>query len=264
MNKICRLLTASLALLSCSITTIGQVVAIAIDRQDVLYLCEENDITIAVEGVKCSSLVVTSNNGSIQSKGFEGQYVIKPDSAKPTYIYVDQKLPSGKLKRISEQCFRYQYPPLSEIYIGVSHRDTIYRHELYNAQITTDVQDFTFSRGIPICGFTVVVKRNGKEIYNKTVHSDKRAYIDSNIQKVFYILLNNDSLIFKEVKMRYCNGVEKFAPGTNIGFVIADAATEDDPYRGFEKGIIIEDPITGEVYERVTPFTNRPVKSTTK
>lgn len=264
MNRLVQLL-AVLTLTSVGLSAPGQVVAIQMQYDNVLSLCEDNWITIAVDGLKSSSLRVTTNNGTITPAYPSGTFIIKPVYPKPAIIYVDERLPSGKFKRLSEQYLRVKYATLREPYLlSVDGDDTITRNRLYNCDITTDIRGFVSVKGLPITGFTVIAKRKREIIYKTTITNKPQAHIDSNTRKFFYKLLNNDSLIFSDVRMQYCNGSDTMVAGTVFGYVIRAPKTEDDPYMDFEKGIIIEDPITGEVYERVTPFTNRPVKSTSK
>ena len=77
----------------------AQVVAVQHDKENSLYVGENNALTIVAEGYPCKSLIVTINNGTIS--GGNGHYIAHPDTVSYNcIIYVKVKTPKGikKLK----------------------------------------------------------------------------------------------------------------------------------------------------------------------
>ncbi len=98
------------ALLLCIFFTTAapaQTAAIQFDKENILYINEDNPLTIVAEGFSCKQLVVTSSNGTIT--GSNGHYIARPDHAEP-YMRITVKAKTAKgIITVSEHPFRPKF-----------------------------------------------------------------------------------------------------------------------------------------------------------
>ena len=88
----------------------AQTAAIQFDRENILYINEDNPLTIVAEGYSCKQLVITTPNGTIT--GENGHYIVRPQFPDPrTIIHVKVKTRRG-LRELVTYTYRVKYRPI--------------------------------------------------------------------------------------------------------------------------------------------------------
>ena len=187
-----------------SFSSFGQLVSIAADKNYIFYLEVENPITIAVENNSCKSLIVKTNNGTID--GQNGRYVCKPKSFGKATITVFLKQ-SGKLKKIAKRDFMVRRMidlPNIQVRIGPCINNCSVSADVLAAQefISSDVVNTDINARMPIDSFSVYVYSNSTcKIINK-----KGNRITEDLKQDFRKLQVNDIVVFRNI---YCTLLDK-------------------------------------------------------
>ena len=85
----------------------AQTAAIQFDHQNILYINEDNPLTIVAEGYSCKQLVITTLNGTIT--GENGHYIVRPQFPDPhTVIHIKVKTRRG-LTELATYTYRVRY-----------------------------------------------------------------------------------------------------------------------------------------------------------
>lgn len=88
----------------------AQTAAIQFDKQNILYINEDNPLTIVAEGYSCKQLVITTPNGTIT--GENGHYMVRPQFPDPhTIIHVKIKT-RRRLRELATYTYRAKYRPV--------------------------------------------------------------------------------------------------------------------------------------------------------
>ena len=234
-----------------SLSAFAQTIAVETrgDRHEV-YMCIDNEIKIVVEGHKSNSLIVTANNGEINSYGNNtGKYFLRPNKPGYATIYVKEKNQSGKMKIIDSATCKVKRFPLGEEHLnGKRNGSQIPKNTL--------IQILGIGAGVPnwddvfpyrIRGYSVFIFSNGKEIFNHEVVSAGNSYrqgikIDSVTHDFFYSLQDNDSLTITNFQVEDCDGTMRYFDPVNYTIVDAEKAHKKG---AVEKEV---DPIDGKTY----------------
>lgn len=91
--------------------------AISNDRMNIFYIGIDNPVSIAVEGIKNTSLSIKSVNGKLTKEDFG--YTFRPDSVGKSEIILYAKT-KGKLKEVGRSAFRAKHFPPPVFHIGSS------------------------------------------------------------------------------------------------------------------------------------------------
>lgn len=149
----------------------AQQCSVANDRQNIVYLGIENPITIAVENIPNSSVVVKTDNGRIT--GENGHFLFLPARQQPATIFIYIK-ENGKLKEIGKQPFRVHYIPDPFFKIG-SGKDSILKAELAAQLFARAEPDGDFGDYRPsLDSFTVCFIRTDTCSYKEIINVGNR------------------------------------------------------------------------------------------
>ena len=185
----------------------AQVIAVQADKMNVLYTCIENPITVAVEMVPCSELVVTIDNGKIEKNDWDppGHYQVWPSHAGQAIISISRKSKNGAIKKLGEQKFRVKQTPVPWVYFNGKHGGEV-DAPLFRcgARLTTKISCYDMSPRVTIIGATMVIIRNGQQIFSKQ-------YKDANgveelvmAEPINGTLKAQDTVLFKDKKLKTC------------------------------------------------------------
>lgn len=127
----------------------NNVVAISLNKMNVVYAGIDNPLTIAVAGIPTDKIVVTADKGTLS--GINGNYILsvpylKNDTVKDITITIYFKSPDGNQNEIAKQVLRVKQVPKPEVYFGEKKDgDKITKDEL-NAtdSIKVLMKDFVF------------------------------------------------------------------------------------------------------------------------
>lgn len=164
-----------------------------------------NTITVAVDGYPCSSLIVSTDNGSILEGENAGHFMINPIHPGDLYVTVKANTPKG-IKVLGVKHYRVKCPPPPTIYVLGKYKGTISAKLIHSAIAPGAVQEnMEIDVHIPITDFTIQVIRDDKEIFNKQIHNTKgvRFNDDAATQKMIETLQPNDKLIIKDIVYTY-------------------------------------------------------------
>ena len=219
----------------------SQVVAVQNDNDKHFMLCIDNDITVAVEGLKSTSIVVTTDNGTIRKDYYRGlgHYVFHADRSGVANIIVKRKL--GNIEKIIDTVrFYVRRMPLSTPrFAGKSKGELKQNIVLIQMGLIAPIECCGFDARFKIAGYTVQVFRNKEILFAREI---KGAGIDSLTNDFFYGLKDNDVLRFTNIQIEDCDG--ELREAEFIEFTVTE--THEYEYIDAEEQTVIEDPFTGE------------------
>ncbi len=226
----------------------GQVVAVQIDRENVVYSGGPNPLTVAVENCPASAVVLTTDNGKIEEYegGMKGRYMLRPDTIGIATVTIYRKTAKG-LKKIGAMPFRVIDLPISGIYFAGKSTGTISKLSILDQIAPAAIMGGGICGRFPITSFRVVVVRKGSEIFNRALQEDNGTRIDSTTKAFFRKLQNDDVVVLRdfivkgpEAKLRTPNNILEFK-------ITAAEEFDKRPEHGQEE---LEDPVTGEKFIR--------------
>ncbi len=219
----------------------AQVVSIMTQESN-LYLCMDNRLTVAVEGVKSNEILLSTNNGEIEQDNYgPGRYRMRAKSVGRATVYVKRKTKNGT-KIIDSLQFRVKRRTLGMPNFEGMHSGAIKQFLALNGiAIVVSVECCEVHAYALVKGFTTVVKRNGQEVFRR---KSVGCTIDSITKDFFYELRNSDQLIFTDITVKDCD--DAILPMEPIQLTITDAY-EYENVAGKDSVDVI-DPITGEIY----------------
>jgi len=206
----------------------------------------DNPITIVVENIPCSDLVVSCDNGRVVKGESSCSYFFIDPEFGNAIITVKKKSNSG-LKTIVESRFRVTRLPHSVFFNGRTCGGTFRKKAVLSSSGIR--VGFECSEGEPLfllLRFTVKVKRNQEEIFRRTIagKSDFGRF-DSTTKAFLYNLKNNDFFLFTDMIIQQANCTARDY-GDNLGFRIIES---ENFHMGEEYEEI--DPITGETIKKL-------------
>ena len=176
----------------------AQHIAVAVDRENILYAGLDNPLTITAENYPCNKLVVKTNNGNIS--GSEGSYNFSGGTIGRADITVYAKI--GKsLKKLGVSSFRVKGIPAPIFKIGPYGEGNKYSvdHRIIAAQNYVRAE-------INCCGFDA--KANIDSFYVEVLNYDScrintyfniTGELNEPIRYSFSRLQKNDIVIFKKI-----------------------------------------------------------------
>jgi len=228
-----------------SLPAFCQVVAVENDQQNVFYRGYPNPITIAVENSPSSSIEVTTDNGEISKNG-NGRYTITPKRIGNVTISIYRQSTKER-KLIDQKEFRVKWYPLTLSLGGSTGREipalSAYLAIAPSASIyMTDVDTKAL-----ITKFTVLVKRNGQEVFHRQIQDPHGARVDSLTHHFFKTLENGDQLLFTNVICKEMDGFDHDLG--QLEFTITHADDLKKALKSTDWPRMVIDPITNqEVY----------------
>ncbi len=188
--------------------SIGQIVAIGNDRENIFYIGIDNPLTIAVEGLSYHSLQIQSINGTIS--GANGRYTFRSNQQGPAQIIIS-KLSKGKWKEIGRNYFRVKHIE-DAIFKIDSGKDTINKAELVAQQFVRAELDgkYGFDLKITVDSFTICMISIDTCRYIERINAGNK--ISDEIRNEFRSLKSNDILIFKKIIVIGPEGKKEIAP----------------------------------------------------
>ncbi len=189
----------------------SQVVAVQFDREMTAYLGLDNPITVAIDGYLPSSIILTTNNGRIETQKVKGHYLFIPSQKGYATIYVKNKTPKG-IELIDSVHIRVHGLPATLSLAGQSGGKfparTLYRCIAPAAY----VDGFDIDAKFTITHFSIIINRNSKEIFHRSYvgKGGDMARFDDSLTKQIFLTLNNgdlvkiDSVIYEDVDKTEC------------------------------------------------------------
>lgn len=234
-------LVIAVCTLGCLTRKQQNVVAIQNNRQNILYSCVANSITVAAENIPCRDILLETDNGTIRTDSFRppGHYTIWPDKLGNATVIVKRKKGRGYVT-IGQMPFRVRRFEASARFLGKN------EGELSTIEVRESVAPATVILGGDFCGhylidsFTITVIRDGEEIFKKRLYDMNGARFDDTTRNFLATVKQRDKLFFSEITCKdLCRQSVKLG---DMEFVISNAH-EKRPEHGQEIRI---DPITGQ------------------
>jgi hypothetical protein len=249
--------TCVLLIAFCLTCIIGnaQVVAIQVDKENKVYLCVDNPLTVAVEGLSSRDISLSTDNGEIKKDEYSiGHYNYHPKYPGIGMIYVKKNILKGGNKIIDSMRLRVHRMPLPQPkFAGRSSGSMSKAQILVQAGITAPIENFDINGQYRVHSYTVLVYRDKTEIFRKQILGP---LFDKTVSDFLYSLQNEDELKFTEIKITDCDGELRLTDPISI--TVKDA-TE---YRKVKQTdtLMIEDPMTGEMMLKLPDSVWRRVK----
>ncbi len=228
-----------------SLSAFAQIVAIQNDKQNILYTCIDNPITVAVSNVRPTDIILTIDSGSVLKDEYAkpGHYNINTRKIGGVVIYVSKKTKQG-IKLIDSVYFRVKRFPHPEMNLMGKTNGKISKSALcMTISPRADVVNFDIDAKMPVKEFTINVYRNTKQIFTRNLRNEKGARIDSLTNDFFTTLENGDSVVFNNFIVADCSGERTDV--NSLEFTITEAENYHKP-PPHKPGDI--DPVTGEPY----------------
>lgn len=188
-----------LSLLTACLFSVAQKIAIATDRNNVLFQEVDNPITIAVEKLSCKDLYVTTDNGAIT--GSYGYYVCRPGKVGRALIFVSVKK-NGKLKRVGSLTFRVKYLITDENIVfrfgSYGNGDSV-RADVMQAQsyVRAELWGTDFDVRLRVERFSVrIISYKGCEVKQFTNIGNQ---MSNELQSAFSLLEIGDIIVFENI-----------------------------------------------------------------
>ncbi|MCB9045159.1 MAG: hypothetical protein H6550_03355 [Chitinophagales bacterium] len=223
---------------------IAQVVAIQNDMEKNLRLCIGNHITVAVEGLAATEVLLSTNNGIIKQDEYLGigHYIYHANVAGPAMIYIKKKVGNTAENIDSVEFYVRRMPVLPPKFAGKSSGEM--DHSVILAQLGIIAPgDLHADMRFPVSSYVIAVYRNGKQIFNRKVEGPR---IDQATIDFFHTLKNNDKLIFGNIYVKDCDG--ELRKTDSIHVIVKNAMNYEKV--NIADTIYVEDPITGEIIEQ--------------
>jgi GldM C-terminal domain len=160
------------------------------------YIGIDNTVSCTVEGLKCKSVVLTTNNGSIEKIDC-GLYVFRPEYLSDGSIVINKKV-KNKLVKIGEFFLRVRNMPAPIAHVGGGHRDTIAKGALA-AQAGLGAYahpSLGFELNYTVKSFAIIVIRNKEVLHFKSTEGN---LFDEETKEVFKLLGGNDKVVFSSI-----------------------------------------------------------------
>lgn len=168
----------------------AQVVSVTNLRQNVVYLGMDNPLRIVMEGVHCTSLRVSTDNGSIQKTG-SCEYSFKPSKTGMAQIVV-----SGG-KKTYNYLLRVESLPAPAAYLGSRSGGLLAKGELERQRaIYVRYPGVDVKSGLKISTYSYVIIRDDKHIAGRSV---KGPNFGRDMQQQFSNIAKSDILLFYNI-----------------------------------------------------------------
>jgi hypothetical protein len=189
---------ALLVLLSLSVITgYSQSFTAAVLRPgQTAYIGIDNTVSCTVEGLKCKSVVLTTNNGSIEKIDC-GLYIFRPEYLSDGPIIINKKI-KNKLVKIGEFFLRVRNIPAPIAFVGGGNQDTIAKAALaLQAGLGAYAHpSLGFELKYTVTSFAIIIIRNKEVLYFKSTESNLFA---EETKEVFRLLEKNDKVVFSSI-----------------------------------------------------------------
>jgi hypothetical protein len=219
-----------------------QVVAIQNLKENLLYVGIDNPLKVAVENSASTTISLTTNNGQITNDG-HGQFRISPNRIGLATIYVYKSV-SKKRKIVDSMYFQVRRWPVQATFAGRTGGEISAGAVYVQIAPSVIVRDLEIDAKMPILKFTVVVNRQGKEVFKRSLQDPKWTRIDDTTKRFFKTLQNGDKLFFTDFVCKDVDMTERNVPG--LEFTITNAETLIEELKHKEKPRMIIDPVTNE------------------
>jgi len=188
----------------------NQVVSIAVDKMNVLYIGIENPITIAVSGVSSDKIIASINHGTI--KGENGKYIAKLTEVKNAIIEISV---DGKI--ISKQEFRVKRIPDPIAHVNhYSGSVNIPKSELDKIEnVVAEIKNFSFDVNIDVVNFNISTS-NSKYLNNKDKQSENITDCTNAMKELFKTAMVGDEIFISDIKIKFPDGTTRILSGINI------------------------------------------------
>jgi hypothetical protein len=180
--------------LSFDLSAIAQHIAVAADKENVLYVGVENPLTIAAENCPCNKMVVKSNTGTLTGAGCS--YIFKSNQVGSADFTVYRK--NGRLlKKIETSVFRVKNLPLPVFKIGPSVDGMMAPKLAVQEYVRADLDGFDIDARFQVTSFNVsIYSYDTCKIQHFKNTGNK---ISDELRTAFSLLKDNDSIIFNEI-----------------------------------------------------------------
>jgi hypothetical protein len=209
------------ALLLVSGAAHGQVIAMELDKQNLLYVGIENPVTVAVEGYSCKSIFLTTDNGSIT--GQNGHYVLTPATPSHTMaVQINAKTASG-IKELGVKTFRAKCAPSPVVRLMGKSGGNIKASIIHMAIAPIAYFDgFEYDAHILIDKVTITMIRNGATLFERSMRSERgvRFTDDDDVQKMIQSLRPHD--VLRLDGLTYANTVRACSQLPPLEFTIVE------------------------------------------
>ncbi len=160
------------------------------------YIGIENTVSCTVEGLKCKSVVLTTNNGSIEKIDC-GLYVFKPEYLSDGPIIINKKV-KNKLVKIGEFFLRVRNILAPIAYVGGGNQDTITKAALaVQAGLGAYAHpSLGFELKYTVTSFAITIIRNKEVLHFKSTEGNLFA---QETKEVFRLLEKNDKVVFSSI-----------------------------------------------------------------
>lgn len=224
-------------------TAFSQVIAVANENMNILYLGIPNPIVVAVENISSKSFIVTTDNGDIYADTKEGHYIIQPVHVGTATVYIEKKYKNGQIKTVGSVIFKVKRYPMPVVQLS-GRTAGKFDKGLLCAQIALSALTLgmDIDARFAVTRYTVVVKRRKRTIFSHSLSDFNGTRIDSVTNKFFKKLHNKDTVIFKDIQVKDMYGIEDYPK--SLEFFVSGAKEYAKAPKHGEK--VILDPITGQ------------------
>ncbi len=131
-------------------------------KMNVFYSGLSNPVSISVPGISASNLKVSITNGTIESAGTDGKYLVKPEKVGVESVISVSALIDGITKEIGSTPFRVKKVPDPVASVANKNEGAISKNEL-EAQtgVLAKIPDFDFEMNFTVTSFVVSTSKAG-------------------------------------------------------------------------------------------------------
>jgi hypothetical protein len=192
----------------CLLANIGncQVAAIQIlGNTGSFFECVDNPVAIAVENCRSRSVKVSIDSGSItRCKGRKNiNYLVHPAHEGYAVITIKKKKKTIATKRFKVNPFPFTIELNGKTGGDMDHSSFVVQTHL-SASMGLDIQG-----NFPILSYSVIINRKNEAIFKRIISDGRNGKIDSVTQDFLYTLENNDSVFFKDIIIKGCDGTPR-------------------------------------------------------
>ena len=226
-----------------SLSAIAQVVAVQVDKENILYTCVYNTITVAVSNVPATQIVVKIDSGSVEYAD-PGHYIVRTNKVGTATIYISRKTPKG-LKLVGSMVFRVKRTPLPGVSLNGKRKGDISKSAICSSFAPSAIMGGDIEGYWPIKVCTVSVFRDKEQIFTRRLHGENDSRIDSTTNDFFTTLENGDSVVFNNFIVKDCCGERTDVNSLEFTITEAEKYHKPPPHKPGDIEEII-DPVTGE------------------
>ena len=195
-----------------------QVVAIATDRENKFYIGLPNPITVAIEGYKSESIVLSCDQCEISKDG-HGRYSIMVQKEGIAIITVGLKTKGG-IKKVSVQRFRVmRIPNPTPRFAGKGGGIISVAEAKTGQRIFAVLEDFEINAKFTIESCDVIVIRDKRPFFYGSMHNEWVSS-DTGVQNMIGTLKDGDKLLLTGITCVGPDGIRRIL--TSLDFNVVD------------------------------------------